>query len=66
VPQPDQSCAETVARLVTQVTPHRERLTTLEQRADAAAADARIWTEPEPEAEPGPEPEPGPAAEAGQ
>jgi len=40
MPQPDQPYAETVARLVTQVTAHRGRLTTLEQRADAV--DARI------------------------
>jgi hypothetical protein len=37
MPQPDeQPYAETVARLVTQVTAHRGRLTALEQRADAA------------------------------
>jgi hypothetical protein len=35
MPQPDQPYAETVARLVTQVTGHKGRLTTLEQRADA-------------------------------
>jgi hypothetical protein len=36
MPQPDeQPYADTVARLVTQVTAHRERLTTLEQRVDA-------------------------------
>jgi len=40
MPQPDQPYAETVARLVTQVTAHRGRLTTLEQRADAI--DERI------------------------
>jgi hypothetical protein len=32
--RPHEPYAETVARLVTQVTPHRGRLTTLEQRAD--------------------------------
>jgi hypothetical protein len=40
MPQPDQPYAETLARLVTQVTAHRGRLTTLEQRADAI--DERI------------------------
>jgi hypothetical protein len=40
MPQPDQPYAETVARLVTQVTGHRGRLTALEQRADAM--DKRI------------------------
>jgi hypothetical protein len=35
MPQPDHPYAETVARLVTQLTAHRGRLTTLEQRADA-------------------------------
>jgi hypothetical protein len=40
MPQPDEPYAETVARLVSQATGHRERLTTLEQRADAM--DQRI------------------------
>jgi hypothetical protein len=40
MPQSDEPYAETVARLVTQVTAHRGRLTTLEQRADAM--DKRI------------------------
>jgi hypothetical protein len=40
MPQPDERYPETVARLVTQVTGHRGRLTTLEQRADAM--DKRI------------------------
>jgi hypothetical protein len=40
MPQPDQPYAETLARFVTQVTAHRGRLTTLEQRADAV--DERI------------------------
>jgi hypothetical protein len=35
MPQPDEPYGETVARLVTRVTAHRGRLTTLEQRADA-------------------------------
>ena len=40
MPQPDQPYAETVARLVTQVTGHRGRLTALEQQTDAM--DKRI------------------------
>jgi hypothetical protein len=35
MPEPDQSYAETLARLVTQVTAHRGRLTTPEQQAVA-------------------------------
>ena len=45
MPQPDQPYAETVARLVTQVTGHKGRLTTLEQRADAADKQIERLTE---------------------
>ena len=45
MPQPDQPYAETVARLVTQVTGHRGRLTTLEQRADATDKQIERLTE---------------------
>jgi hypothetical protein len=40
MPQPDQTYAETVARLVTQVTGHKGQLTALQQHADAT--DQRI------------------------
>jgi hypothetical protein len=40
MPQPDQPYADTLARPVTQVTGHKEQLTTLEHRANAT--DSRI------------------------
>ena len=45
MPQPDEPYPETIARLVTQVTGHRGRLTALEQRADAADKQIERLTE---------------------